>query len=106
MGRLLKWINNGQNQTIYTYIYIYIYILISIKQTVDYLTNLTETEQMRKQALCEVFDETQKYAHSVREVDQAAVQEIAEIFPEIIKKLKIEKVKVKDEKAPVLVLGK
>jgi len=61
---------------------------------------------MRKQALCEVFDETQKYAHSVREVDQAAVQEIAEIFPEIIKKLKIEKVKVKDEKAPVLVLGK
>lgn len=72
----------------------------------EYLTDQREKEQKRKNALCEVFDETQKYAHSIREMNDTAVQEIKKIFPEIARQLKSEKDQVKDEKAPILVLGR
>lgn len=74
-------------------------------QTVKFLTDQRDHEKLRKDALSNVFDETQKYVQSTKGLKGAAFQEIDRGFPNMLFKLNEEQLKMKDEVAPVLILG-
>lgn len=60
---------------------------------------------MRKKALSELFDEVQNHVQSTRDVSSNVLKELNDDFPAILNTFENEQKKVKNNVAPVLVLG-
>ncbi|XP_052776009.1 uncharacterized protein LOC128213935 [Mya arenaria] len=77
----------------------------SREQFEDFFQEHTNDEQPRKDAMCDVFEQTIEYTRVIQSAEETAVEELVKAFPNIIAQLESECMKVKHQVAPILVLG-